>query len=68
MIEEEKSLINQEKSKNITYIQTIPPNIFLNQDLASQFICPLCKGILYDPVVPCEEDFRAYCKTCIKNI
>ena len=55
----------EENTKTIVYIQTINPNIFTNQELVKQFICPLCKGVLYDPIVPCKPDFKVYCKRCI---
>jgi hypothetical protein len=57
----------EEVQKKINYDQKINPNIFINQDLVKQFICPLCKGVLYDPIIPCKLDFKVYCKNCIEK-
>ena len=46
MIEEKKSVIDQENSENIIYKQAIPLDIFKNKNLASQFICPLYNRVL----------------------
>ena len=62
-IKENKS--NQ--SSPILYKKVIEPSIFMSQDLVKQFICPLCEGVLNDPIIPCNTDFKVYCSACIEN-
>ena len=57
----------KENTLDIKYSQAIDPKIFVNQELLNKFICPLCKGILYEPIIPCKSDFKIYCTKCIEK-
>lgn len=35
--------------------------------MVNKFICPLCKGVLSNPIIPCKSDFKVYCKNCINK-
>ena len=44
----------------------IDPALFLNQELISQSICPLCKGLVIEPTLE-YGCMRIYCNKCIKD-
>jgi len=44
----------------------IDPALFLNQELISPFICPLCKGIIIEPAL-CDECMNIFCGKCIRD-
>jgi len=52
----------KEKNQEITYNQSISQELFINKDEIIDFICPLCKGVLYEPIQDsCEHVF---CHSC----
>jgi len=62
-----KDIVSKNEDKDNIYTQTIDPNIFVYQDLVKNFLCPLCHGVLYEPMIPCSQDIKSYCRNCIEK-
>jgi len=59
----------KEKNEKITYNQSISQEIFVNKEEMQDFICPLCNGILYEPIQDsCQHVFCLSCyNKCKEN-
>ena len=49
------------------YTKAIDSKLFLNQEFVSQFICPLCEGVLYQPSMELCGCMKLFCKNCLEK-
>ena len=49
------------------YTKTIDPKLFINQDFVSQFMCPLCEGVLNEPSMELCGCMKLFCKNCLNQ-